>query len=53
MSWGVLGLFQIADGSILALKNFCRENAALLYCYRARVEGRKACATKLHAFLIF
>jgi hypothetical protein len=23
MSWGVLDLFQIADGLILALKNFC------------------------------
>jgi len=21
--WGVLDLFQVADGSILALKNFC------------------------------
>ena len=21
--WGVLGLFQVADGSILALKNLC------------------------------
>lgn len=25
MSWGVLGLFQVADGFILALKNFCED----------------------------
>ena len=23
--WGVLDLFQVADGFILALKNFCRD----------------------------
>ena len=25
MIWGVLDLFQVADGFILALKNFCRD----------------------------